>query len=163
MRFTANFPREVIETGFPMEPISENDWLISIIDPGDPQIKPANKFNRVFSFEFDDCDPFPFCNCNEQPMQEWQAMEMARIIREASHLNKNLWVHCTAGICRSGAVVEILKLLGWRSVNEFSPKRLPNIHVFRSLRLQFDELKDNWELDEKAGEAWKSVPIITGE
>ena len=154
-RFTANFPRVQIDAGrlkqpFPFE-LSHRDWLISISDAAGWPIQVRDPFAKVFEFFFDDeSDPnWPGI------MQQSQAVEMANIIRQAKDQDKNLWVHCTAGMCRSGAVVEILGLLGWTIVEGFSPARLPNTHVFKMLRLQFDELKNSWELDDQMGEKWQ--------
>jgi protein-tyrosine phosphatase len=77
---------------------------------------------------------------------------MANFIMKARALNKNVWVHCHAGVCRSGAVVEVLSLLGWTVSSQYSPRRIPNTHVFKLLRLQFEELKNSWELDDKIAE-----------
>lgn len=139
MPFTANFPRKVVETRFPFE-VGFQDWLFSIIDPTRAPVKVHSEFDQVFTWSFADVE---FGETNA--MRPDQAQRMAHLIREAKQLNKNVWVHCTAGICRSGAVVEVLGHLGWTVVNDFSPARVPNAHVFNLLRLQFPELRQSWE------------------
>lgn len=145
--FTANLPRAVIEHGFPFE-IDHRDWLISISDAAGSPPKVKDKFDEVFFFFFNDDTP-----PHDGVMEPRQAEMMADIIRKAREHNKNIWVHCTAGICRSGAVVELLKILGWTVVDDFSPRRLPNTHVFSLLRRQFPELSQSWDdkVEEEAG------------
>jgi len=151
-KFTANFPRAVVQTRFPFE-LDHRDWLISINDAAsmEPEIK-AN-FEKIFFFFFDDETP-PW----DGVMQPEQAIEMANVIKQARDLEKNIWVHCHAGICRSGAVVELLGLLGWTIVNDFSPARLPNTHVFTLLRQQFPELEQSWDavMDDKGYNFYKN-------
>jgi rhodanese-related sulfurtransferase len=151
-RFTANFPKAIFGKGlgggpFPFE-LTDRDWLISINDAAafPPELK--QPFDRVATFFFDD-----------ESNPEWpgimpveDAVRMADFIKEARDLNKNVWAHCHAGICRSGAVVEVLSLLGWTVADDHSPRRIPNTHVFKLLRLQFDELKNSWELDAQVAE-----------
>jgi hypothetical protein len=142
MRFTANFPRAVIEQRFPFE-VGPQDWLISIISQNDAPVVPAQNFGDIARFRFDDDEGHVLGSM--VPKQAWR---MAEIVREAARLEKNVWVHCTAGMCRSGAVVEVLGLLGWTIVEEFSPQRIANEHVFNLLRLQFPELRHSWEIND---------------
>jgi predicted protein tyrosine phosphatase len=75
-----------------------------------------------------------------EPMNEDQAKEIADFIRK--HWDKNIIVHCHAGISRSAAVVRILVNLGW------TYKRYPtghgldgyNVHIYSLLKKQFSEL-----------------------
>jgi predicted protein tyrosine phosphatase len=149
-KFTANFSRVTIETRFPFQ-LNHRDWLISINDAAGwaPSVK--DNFDQVFEFYFDDeADPtWPGI------MQQDQAIQLANVISNARDMHKNLWVHCTAGMCRSGAVVEVLGLLGWTITDEFSPRRIPNTHVFRLLRQQFPEISQSWD-DEIAKKGYDS-------
>lgn len=154
-RFTANFSRSQVEGRFPFE-LTDRDWLISIADRNAAAADVKGNFDQVFHFGFDDCDESDTLHF---AMREHQAEKMAQIIRDAAAQNKNVWVNCHAGMCRSGAVVEVLGLLGWTIVDDFSQKRLPNVHVFKSLRLQFDELKHSHELDDKMKETWSFCEI----
>ena len=143
-KFTANFPRGVIESGFPFE-LTNRDWLISISDAAAKSPNIRNTFSTVFFFFFDDDNP-PAAGI----LDEMQAAQLAAVIHKARELNKNVWVHCNAGMCRSGAVVEVLALLGWTLADEFSPRRVPNTHVFSTLRRHFPEISQSW--DEKINE-----------
>jgi hypothetical protein len=151
--FTGNFPRATIEHGLPFA-IGEKDWLISINGPDERAAKPADKFGHVFPFHFDDVDEFR-CPPGFVKMSEEQAGVMAMIALKAKEELANVWVHCHAGICRSGAVVEVLSLLGFMIFDDWSPQRLPNTHVFRTLRLQFPELRNSWEEDERIENMWQ--------
>ena len=61
----------------------------------------------------------------------------------------NVVVHCTAGICRSGAVVEVATMMGFADCDNF---RQPNLRVkhkmMKVLGLTYDENEsypeDNW-------------------
>lgn len=142
MMLTANFPRKVIETRFPFE-VGPQDWLISIIDVGCQPAQVRSPFDRVWTWCFADVQVH-----ERGAMTPEQAQKMANVIHHAKAMQKNVWVHCTAGMCRSGAVVEVLNLLGWSIVDGFSPERVPNDHVFNLLRLQFPELRQSWETGE---------------
>jgi len=136
MKFTANFSQATIETRFPME-VGEKDWLISIVDVGAADARVAQPFDKVFRFCFDDCEHTTQWDTAMSPAQ---AQRMGFVIARARDLDKNVWVHCHAGIYRSGAVVEVLNLLGWTVVNDFSIPRIPNRRVFNLLREEFPEL-----------------------
>lgn len=144
-KFTANFPRGVIESRFPFE-LTDRDWLISISDAAAMSPNIRDDFDEVFHFFFDDDVPPA-----EGVLNDLQAAQLAAVIHKARELEKNVWVHCNAGICRSGAVVELLALLGWTLADEFSPRRLPNTHVFSTLRKYFPEVSQSW--DDKIDEA----------
>lgn len=76
-----------------------------------------------------------------------QASEIARFITEGK--DKNIFVNCHAGVCRSGAIVEILLALGWKQLdNDFAEQRIPNTTVFHKIRKQFPELLQSWKHNE---------------
>lgn len=138
--FTGNFSRIQIETGLPIE-IGQKDWLISISDANGMLPFVPDRFGELQFYFFDDQDE-PDMPGVISPLD---AMAMAGFIRAARINKANVWVHCTAGMCRSGAVVEVLKLLGWRIMDDFSPQRVPNVLVFNMLRKEFPELLYSWE------------------
>lgn len=141
-RFTANFSRKVMEKSFPFER-TEKDWLISICNADANNVRHVPGFDRVEYFHFDDVID------DEDPWGPTEA-DIDRIvatINEARELNKNVWVNCHAGICRSGAVVVLLEMLGWTYVADYSIKPIPNMIVLEMLRKRFDELQHSWEVD----------------
>ena len=118
------------------------DWLISIHSS---KSKPANitaPFGKVVRFCFDDVidDEHGF-----KAISVAQAQEIATTIREAEQSGvRVLWVHCDAGICRSGAVVEAARLLGHTTDDEISNERIPNTLVLTEVRKALG-LKHSWE------------------
>lgn len=142
IRFTANFPRAVVESGFPFDRTPAKDWLISISDFDTLNAQPVHGFGWIMFARFDDTeDPE-----NSQGISDETALQIASFIEEARKANANVWVNCHAGMCRSGAIVEVLSLLGWVVADEFSPKRVPNLLVFNKIRKHFPELLNSWEV-----------------
>ena len=140
---TANFPRSVINeingNYFPFV-VDEDDWLISITDTDSLNAVPKQEFGRVLFMSFNDCD-----YKSAGRMTEAQADQMAEFIHEAMKLEKNVWVNCHMGICRSGAVVRLLSELGWELADKYSPERRPNMHVYQTLRKRFGQLRQSWD------------------
>lgn len=117
--------------------VDHRDWMISISSSRSPDAKITAPFGKVFTFHFDDV-----LRDEEHAGKTWkaitnvQAEEIARIIFAAERSNvTTLWVHCDAGICRSGAIVEAAKLLGHSPDDEISNERIPNATVFTKVRL----------------------------
>lgn len=139
---TANFPLAAMYNGkFPFE-VGVNDWLISITDFGNKVQPTPIPFQRVYEFAFEDTND----EYSAASMTVMQAISMAHIIKDARDFRCNVWVHCHAGICRSGAVVQLLIDLGWTfEPNSISPVRNPNTLVYNMLRKQFPELEQSWD------------------
>ena len=55
-----------------------------------------------------------------------QAQELVDILKFAQEKELNVLVHCVAGVCRSGAVVEVGEMMGFEPTNRF---RAPNLRV----------------------------------
>ena len=141
IKFTANWSRFQVEQGVPYQ-IGARDWLISISDVDTPRAVIADNFDRVLFLKFDDAER----ETDGTLMSEAQAKEIAAFIREADAKGFNVWANCHAGMCRSGAVVEVLGMLGWQIADDYSPERIPNRHVFNLLRKQFKRLLNSWEI-----------------
>lgn len=62
----------------------------------------------------------------EAKISDDQAKEIVRLLQHALDNSMNVVVHCHAGICRSGAVVEVGTMMGFTPINRF---RLPNMRV----------------------------------
>lgn len=141
---TANFPRGTIQGinghNFPFG-TDENDWLISITDSNGTDVKVEFQFQRILFMQFNDTQKI-----GKGEITDDQAAEIARFIKEAKELGKNIWVNCHAGICRSGAIVSLLVDLGWEYADSReSPGRIPNHLVYDKVRKHFPELKQSWD------------------
>ncbi len=102
-----------------------NSMLISICDPAAWRPTAKYPFKERHDFEFldaEDEDGFP----EEAKISREQAAELVRLLQSALDRRMNVVVHCTAGICRSGAVVEIGSMLGFTPVEKY---RQPNLRV----------------------------------
>lgn len=113
---------------------SGNDILIQILDPNsDFEFdfpKPIHEFNETYQFRFADI------TYDRMDTDEWknritnsQAKELIDIIISALENHQNITVHCMAGLCRSGAVVEIASMLGYDAIGVLGETRRPNPHI----------------------------------
>lgn len=130
--YTANFPRSVINESYGKFPFytDDDDWLISIRDPATYPVDIKPRFGRVLELEFLDVDLLKIDGGFSPELAE----ETVRFIAEAKKLKKNVWVHCHAGVCRSGAIVEFLIDQGWKlKDHELVPGRVPNPRVYSLL------------------------------
>ena len=114
-----------IPTGFHHD-AGANSMLIRIFDPA-AGYRPVPKysFKETHEFEFldaEDSDGFP----DEAKISDQQAQEIVRLLQHALHNHMNVVVHCTAGLCRSGAVVEVGVMMGFQDCERF---RSPNLRV----------------------------------
>lgn len=123
---------DVVQGRFP-DWANENTFLIQIQDVDySPTAKFANvkkrdRFEKVYQFRFDDVDNPKEFHC----ISEEQAKEISEILTKAKEENKNVVVHCHAGICRSGAVVEAAVVaLGFVDLEH---PRIPNTLVKRMI------------------------------
>lgn len=120
--------------------IDQRDWLISIHSSDGSPANIKAPFGKVFPFLFDDID-----GDENFAITPKQAMEIANIIREAEAADiRRLWIHCDAGVCRSGAIVEAAKLLGHAPDDEISNQRIPNMLVFNEIRKALG-FRHSWE------------------
>ena len=102
-----------------------NSMLIRIQDPATEFGKIKYPFKEVHEFEFldaEDTDGFP----DECKIQDEQAAELVRLLQHAQENHMNVVVHCHAGICRSGAVVEVATMMGFTPTDRM---RIPNLRV----------------------------------
>lgn len=104
--------------------------LIQITDPAMYPPIPKKNFHTIFQFEFldiDDSDIDKHDGLNEEfAITDKQAQELVDILKYAQEKNLNVTVHCVAGVCRSGAVVEVAEMMGFQPTNRF---RAPNLRV----------------------------------
>lgn len=107
MPFIENVSRSAIEKG-QHHSAGLNAMLIQITDPDSPFPLPLYSFRKVAQYRFwdteDDEDLCP---------QYMDAINLVENLRYALANNMNVVVHCQAGLCRSGAVAEIGKQMGF--------------------------------------------------
>ena len=126
IRWIENVSKSDVNLGFHMN-AGPNAMLIRIQDPATEfgNIKHAQMFKEVHEFEFldaEDEDGFE----DETKISDDQATELVRLLQHALDNSMNVVVHCHAGICRSGAVVEVATMMGFTPSDKF---RQPNIRV----------------------------------
>lgn len=136
-RWIENVSWDAVKNGFHSD-MGSNAMLIQIADPATFFPVPKHTFKEVHQFEFldaEDGDRFP----DECMIQDEQAAELVRLLQHALDNSMNVLVHCHAGICRSGAVVEVGSMMGFTPTERF---RMPNLRVkhrmMRVLGLTYD-------------------------
>lgn len=100
--------------------------LIRISDP-DVNLRKANledDFGVIHHFWFYDHD------YSEGGITQSQGDMIASILTDCLQSNTSIIVHCTAGICRSGAVVECAKMIGFDVLRD---NRIPNVRVKKAI------------------------------
>lgn len=100
---------------------SPADILIQIVDPGCDFPRPYYSFNEVYQLNF-------FDETGENVLEDSQALLLINILKGGLLNNKNIIVHCHAGICRSGAVVEVALMMGYE-LGRGARFRIPNVDV----------------------------------
>lgn len=138
MIFIENCPQIAVEKGTHRLP-ANSSILIQITDPESEFVKPfySENFKEIYKFQFYDVtEPLWGRNCLLEPITEEQANKLVRILDRAMEKGYNVVVHCAAGVCRSGAVTEVGKIMGFTPVHE---NRLPNVEVkSKMLRCLYD-------------------------
>ena len=127
-RWIENVAASDVSTGFHYD-CGENSMLISITDPAGWKPLPKQSFKEVHEFEFldaEDEDGFP----DECKIQDEQAEQIIALLNRALENHMNVVVHCHAGICRSGAVVEVATMMGFTPTDRY---RQPNLRVKHKL------------------------------
>ena len=129
----------------------DNTFYISINSTEGNDTKPyfKEKHPNVLTLYFDDCNEYkkhlvdgsPDEFYEQIPMSEEQALE---IIKFAEKMNNesNVYVHCTAGVSRSGAVGAFISdYLGnkWDDFIKVNPQVIPNSHISSLLKRVYYE------------------------
>ena len=128
----ANFSMEQIKNGEHFDVSWQPTILIQIKDPDletfvvSPQ---QDLFKEVHRFSFWDCET------EDIGLTDMDGNKIAEILKNAQKNNYNVMVHCHAGICRSGAVVEAGLLIGFKLPEDaFINYRVPNRLVLKKIR-----------------------------
>lgn len=115
----------------------ENSFLISINDPDWYPPKNFDKFKYSKDFYFLDIED----EDNELSIQYSDAEKIIEILKFCNDSGLNVVVHCTAGICRSGAVTEVAEMLGFKYIGNY---RQPNVLVKKKL-IKAAGFANSWE------------------
>lgn len=126
IRWIQNVSKQDVNLGWHMD-AGPNAMLIRIQDPATEfgNIHHKDMFKEVHEFEFldaEDGDRFP----EETMISDEQAEKLVALLQHALDKSMNVVVHCHAGICRSGAVVEVGKMMGFTPADRY---RQPNLRV----------------------------------
>ncbi len=127
MPFIQNVSFDDVRKAWHYDP-NERGVLISIVDPDMEHPVPKYPFDPglVFRFKFLDIE-----DDNKDAITKEQAESIWNILETAKNENRNVIVHCVAGICRSGAVAEAaIAGLGFQDTET---RRIPNIRVKKFL------------------------------
>ena len=89
-----------------------------------------HEFSEIYQYRFEDIEEDEKIVDLEFGIQHWQALEIVETLLSAIEKDKNVVVHCHAGICRSGAVVEVAEMMGFKTLNAH---RQPNCMVKKAL------------------------------
>lgn len=107
--------------------MGDNSMLIQISDPASFFPEPKNAFKDIHQFEFLDAEDKDVETYGEEPLiSDSQAACLVDLLMYAYAKEMNVLVHCHAGICRSGAVVEVGSMMGFTPTNRY---RQPNLRV----------------------------------
>jgi predicted protein tyrosine phosphatase len=131
MPWIENVAAADIPTGFHHD-VGPNSMLISITDPTGWRPEAKQQFKERHNFEFldaedDDREP------EEAKITDAQAEQIVSLLQRALDNRMNVVVHCMAGICRSGAVVEVGVMMGFNDCEKY---RQPNLRVKHKLMKQ---------------------------
>lgn len=108
--------------------------LIQIVDIRHPEFPDSfAHFDKVFQFKFNDVE-FEVDGEWEKSITDEQAVELVTILSDALNNGHDVIVHCHAGICRSGAVVEVGTVMGFEDTRVH---RLPNCLVKKKMLKAF--------------------------
>jgi predicted protein tyrosine phosphatase len=116
-----------------------NSVLICINDINCEWVIPKFPFKEVHKFEFLDVEDTDTWCPEEAKFSEPQAKEIIKILSLALRSRSNVVVHCTAGICRSGAVVEVATMMGFDDTEKW---RSPNLRVKHMLMQELGLIYD---------------------
>lgn len=133
-----------------------NSMLIQIVDPAMSFPVPKHQFREIHQFEFLDIEEDgltnngdgTFTDMGEFAINDEQAEQLVKLLQHALDERMNVVVHCIAGMCRSGAVVEVGVMMGFTDMDKL---RIPNILVKHKM---MQALGWTYDADEKSD--WRS-------
>lgn len=130
-----------VQIGHHFDP-GPNSMLIQIMDPDSEFPTPKYTFKEVHQFKFLDIEEDGitnfgdgvFVDASELAIKDSDAVKIAELLVRAKANRMNVLVHCFAGVCRSGAVVDVGVHLGFRDPEQYrSPNRLVHKKLMNAL------------------------------
>lgn len=156
MPFIQNCAASDINTGQFYKDPGANSMLIQISDPAGWVPDPKHDFAEVHHFEFLDVEKDDHVFEPEWRCSQTQASNLVRLLQHALELDMNVIVHCTAGICRSGAVTEIGVMLGFTDTMRYrQPNLLVKHQMMRELGLTYDKDEQSAPINLSARFDWE--------
>lgn len=143
--FIQNVSYADIPKGYHYDP-GPNSMLIQIVDGGLEFPKPLYQFREVHQYCFFDIEPgdAQWEDLKDGAFTQEQARDIIKNLIHAHDNRMNVIVHCVAGVCRSGAVVEVaVAAMGF---NDPEVYRSPNTYVKWKL---FHELEEQGWFERK--------------
>lgn len=123
------FLRQAVLAGKHHDP-GPDGVLIQLGDPACFFPEPKFPFKHRHQFEFLDADEYTQNVPDEAKITMSQAEEIYKILQDALDNKRNVVVHCSAGICRSGAVADVGEMMGFDYAGSY---KQPNLLVKHSL------------------------------
>jgi predicted protein tyrosine phosphatase len=147
MPWIENIPLENVAKGRHHD-CGANSMLIQISDHDMAFPTPKHEFKEVHQFTFLDIEEE-----GDFAITDAQAVELVRLLKHAWENRMNVVVHCHAGVCRSGAVVEVGVMMGFADCERF---RIPNLLVkhkmMRALGWTYDREEKSYDVHGTANE-----------
>lgn len=121
--FIQNISKQAYASGHHFD-CGDRAVAIEILDICSERATPKHKFDKIYTFEFLDVEADD--KMAEFGITDEQAAEIVKILQMALEERRNVVVHCTMGVCRSGAVAEIGAMMGFVDTEVY---RQPNMMV----------------------------------
>lgn len=138
--------------------MGERAMLIQIADPASFFPEPKHKFSEIHQFEFLDAEDSDIERYGEEALiSDEQAEYLVDILKYCIENHMNVLVHCHAGICRSGAVVEVGSMMGFTPTDRY---RQPNLRVKHKMMKVLGWTYDENEVSEGKGGTVSAGGII---
>lgn len=150
IRWIENVSWDDVKNGWHSD-MGENSVLIQIADPATFFPEPKHKFKEIHQFEFldaEDSDIERMGYPEDALISDYQANKLVCILQDALTNSMNVLVHCHAGICRSGAVVEVGTMMGFTATDRY---RQPNLRVKHKMMKALGWTYDADEVSEGKG------------
>ena len=115
----------------------DNAMLIQIVDPDSNFPTPKASFKEIREFKFLDIEDYN-PGAERLGISDYQAKELVEALKHALKNGMNVIVHCTMGVCRSGAVADVGVSMGFQETGKW---RQPNIRVKTKMFAHLHESK----------------------